>query len=327
VKVAVLHNVDALGPPSDPVLGQVQGALQAEGHEPWLVCIEQDVQSLVDALARSKPDLVFNLSESFGGKSSLDSNVAALLNLLGLRYTGSSPSGLMLAGDKTLCKKVLSFHKIRTPEFATLYRGALDHAGDLSFPLIVKPPQEDASLGITSKSVVHDLKEMLHKIDEIQEVYQQPVLVEEFIDGREFYIGILGNSDAETLPAIEMDFSKFPKDLPRIASYAAKWGDDGSGKGAEFDGTVAIFPDDLSAELIERMQKTALDAFQAMRLRDYARIDLRVNEAGEVFVIEVNPNCYLERSGEFSRAAERSGIMYEALIQRILELASARYSR
>ncbi len=327
MKVAVLHNIDALGPPADPVLEQLQKALTANGHESWLVCIDKDVQSLVDALARTKADIIFNLSESFGGKSSLDSNVAALLNLLGHRYTGSSPSGLMLAGDKTLCKKVLSFHNIRTPEFATLYRGALDHAGNLSFPLIVKPPQEDASLGITSKSVVHDLKELLHKIDEIQEAYQQPVLVEEYIEGREFYIGVLGNSDAQTLPAVEMDFTKFPKDLPRIASFAAKWGDEGTGTGAEFDGTVSIIPEDLDPGLIARMQKIALDAFQAMRLRDYARIDLRVNENRDVFVIEVNPNCYLESGSEFSRAAERSGITYEALIQRILELASARYSR
>jgi D-alanine-D-alanine ligase len=268
VKVAVLHNVDALGPPPDPVLEQIQTALAANSHESWFVCIEQNVQSLVDALARSKPDIVFNLSESFGGKSSLDSNVAALLNLLGLRYTGSSPSGLMLAGDKTHFKKVLSFHYLRTPEFATLYRGALDHAGELSFPLIVKPPQEDASLGITSKSVVHDLRELLQKIDEIQEAYQQPVLVEEYIEGREFYIGVLGNADAQTLPAVEMDFSKFPKDLPRIASFAAKWGDDGTGTGAEFDGTVSIIPEDLDPDLVARMQKIALDAFQAIRLRD-----------------------------------------------------------
>jgi D-alanine-D-alanine ligase len=125
---------------------------------------------------------------------------------------------------------------------------------------------------------------------------------------------------------IELDFSKFPKDRPRMASWEAKWGDDDGG-GAEFEGTTSIFPNNLSEELAEKMHKVAVDAFHALRLRDYGRIDLRVNEAGEVFVIEVNPNCYLERESEFARAAARGGLEYDALIERIVELAAARYAR
>ena len=141
------------------------------------------VERAAAELRSAKPDIVFNVAESFGGKSALESNVAALLNLLNLHYTGSSPGGLLLAGDKVLTKKVLRFHGIQTPEFATLYRGALDWAGDLSFPVIVKPPQEDASLGITSASVVHGLKDLFARIDELQTEFQTPVLVEQFIDG------------------------------------------------------------------------------------------------------------------------------------------------
>jgi len=126
---------------------------------------------------------------------------------------------------------------------------------------------------------------------------------------------------------VEMDFSKFPADRPKIASYEAKWGEDGEGTGAEFEGTQSIFPENLDPELEAAMQKVAVDAFQSLRLRDYARIDLRVTEKGEIYVIEVNPNCYLERNGEFARAAQRSGIEYDALIAQIMELASARYSR
>jgi D-alanine-D-alanine ligase len=208
-----------------------------------------------------------------------------------------------------------------------MYRGQVDWAHEIDFPLLVKPPQEDASLGITQKSVVNDIKELLDVISSTQQEYQSPVLVEEFIDGREFYVGVIGNSKVEALPIIELDFSKFPAGLPKIASWEAKWGDEGDEKGAEFEGTQSIFPSDLSEELTEKIQRVAIDAFQALRLRDYGRIDLRVTAEEQVYVIEANPNCYLEKNSEFARAAEKSGLAYPAMIARIIELASARYSR
>ena len=327
MKVALLHTKDALDPPEDPVLAQLEHALRAGGHEPRRVVVDSNVEPVVRTFVDDRPDLVFNLAESFAGKSALESNIAALLNLLDLRYTGSSPAGLLVAGDKTLSKKVLRFHGIRTPEFATVYRGAVDWAGEVQFPLIVKPPQEDASLGITQKSIVHDVKELLEKIAELQSEYQQPALAEQFIVGREFYVGVLGNANARALPVIELDFSKYPTDRPRIASWAAKWGDEGDEKGAEFEGTESVFPENLADDLKERLQKAAVDAFHALRLRDYARVDMRVNEAGDVYVIEVNPNCYLEAKSEFARAAEKDGLSYDALIAQIVELAGARYAR
>ena len=327
MKVVLLHTKDAAEPPEDPVLGQIEEALRARGDEPVRVPVDNEVEPLVDALRKEQPDLVFNMAESFAGKSSLESNVAALLNLMGLRYTGSSPSGLIVAGDKTLTKKVLSFHGIKTPQFATVYRGSVDWAGNMHFPVIIKPPQEDASLGITSKSVVRDVKGLLETIERMQKDYDQPALVEEFIDGREFYVGVIGNANVEALPVIELDFSGFPADRPKIASWEAKWGDDGEGSGAEFAGTKSIFPENLAPELLEKMQQAAVDSFDALRLRDYARIDLRVTDSGDVYVIEVNPNCYLERESEFSRAAAKNGMEYPALIERIIELANARYSR
>jgi D-alanine-D-alanine ligase len=327
MKVTILHSADALEPPPDPVLDQLDGALAGLGHEVDRLPVDRAVAPVVSRLENFAPDLVFNLVESFGGKSALESSVAALLNLLGLRYTGSSPGGLVIADDKSLTKKVLGFHGIQTPQFATLYRGAVDWAGDLKFPVIVKPPQEDASIGITSSSVVHGIKDLFGRIDELQSEYQSPVLVEQFIEGREFYVGLLGNVNVEALPIIELDFSKFPADKPRIASWEAKWGEDGSGSGEEFAGTQSIFPEKLDEELASRMQQVARDCFQALRLRDYARIDLRVTDAGEIYVIEVNPNCYLEKESEFARAAKKSGLEYDALIARIVDLATARYSR
>jgi len=327
MNVALLHTKDAVDGEEDPVLGQIERALRVGGHEPRRVMVDNSVEPVVQALSTDRPDLVMNLAESFAGKSALESNIAALLNLLDLRYTGSSPAGLLVAGDKTLSKKVLRFHGIRTPEFATVYRGMVDWAGDVQFPLIVKPPQEDASLGITHRSVVRDVKDLLEKIAELQSEYQQPALAEEFVEGREFYVGVLGNANARALPVIELDFSRFPADRPRIASWAAKWGDDGDAKGAEFEGTESVFPESLPDEWRDRMQKVAVDAFHALRLRDYARVDMRVTDAGEVYVIEVNPNCYLEANGEFARAADRDGVTYDALIAQIVELASARYAR
>jgi D-alanine-D-alanine ligase len=327
MKVALLHTQDALEPPVDPVLDQIDEALRASGHEVRRVVIDAAVEPVIADLKADPPDLVFNIAESFAGKSALESNIAALLNLLDLRYTGSSPAGLIVAGDKTLTKKVLTFHGILTARFATVFRGNVDWAGDIKFPLILKPPQEDASLGITQKSIVNDIKELLESISSLQTEYQSPVLAEEFIDGREFYVGVLGNSNVQALPIIELDFSKFPPNLPKIASWSAKWGSEGSGEGAEFAGTESIFPPDLDEELAQRMKQVAIDAFQALRLRDYARVDLRVTDAGEIYVIEVNPNCYLEAKSEFATAALKEGIEYPALINRIVELASARYSR
>jgi D-alanine-D-alanine ligase len=331
MKVVLLHGADATEPPEDPVLGQIEQALRALGHEATRVAVAADVEPVIAALKAAEPALVFNLAESFAGKSALESNVAALLNLLGLRYTGSSPAGLLMAGDKSLTNEVLGFQKILTPQFATIFRGALDHVGDLTFPLIVKPPQEDASLGITSKSVVRDLKELFGMMDSLQREFQSPVLVEEFVEGREFYVGLLGNVTPQALPVIELDFGAFPADRPKVASYEAKWGEGGTGgaeeTGAEFSGTKSIFPTDLSPELSARMQTVALNAFNALRLRDYGRVDLRVTPDEKIYVIEVNPNCYLERNGEFARAAAAAGIAHDGLVARIIELAQARYSR
>ncbi|MEP6691914.1 MAG: ATP-grasp domain-containing protein [Gemmatimonadaceae bacterium] len=327
MRITLLHTADALGPPVDPVLDQLRAALTNGGHLVETIAVDREVEPVVSELRRQQPELVFNLAESFLGKSALESNVAALLNLLDMRYTGSSPAGLLLAGDKGLTKMMLGFHGILSPSFATVYRGAVDWAGDISFPLIVKPPQEDASLGVTQKSVVRDIKQLLEQMEAMHAEFQQPALVESFIEGREFYVGVIGNTNPRPLPVIELDFTGFPADKPKIASWAAKWGEDGEGSGAEYAGTKSIFPESLDAELGERIQAVAVEAFKALRLRDYARIDFRVTDAGEIYVIEVNPNCYLEQESEFARAAAKDGLPYDQLIAQILEMASARYAR
>jgi D-alanine-D-alanine ligase len=328
MKVTILHASDALEPPpADPVLEQIAGALKAAGHTPSMMSVDKDLAQTVRTLADEKPDLVFNVAESYDGKSALEGSVAGLLNLIDLRYTGSSPAGLMLAGDKSISTKMLSANGVKTPESSTLFRGSIESAGKLSFPLIVKPPQEDASLGITGKSVVKDLQELFQQLDSLHGEYASPILVEEFIDGREFYVGVLGNAQPQALPVMEMDFTGFPADKPRIASWEAKWGDDGDETGAEFAGTKSVFPGDLDEDLVERINAVAIDAFRALRLRDYARVDMRVKPDGQIYVLEINPNCYLEKNAEFARAAKQAEIDYDALIARIVELATGRYTR
>jgi D-alanine-D-alanine ligase len=327
MKVTILHGGDAIEPPEDPVLAQLESALANGGHQTRRLVADEDLVSTIEALRTDPPGLVFNLVESFRGKSALDSNVTAILNLLDLRYTGSSPSGLLLAGDKSLATKLLRANGVKTPESATLFRGSVESAGKLKFPLIVKPPQEDASIGITNRSVVSDLQELFTQLDALHGEYASPILVEEFVEGREFYVGVLGNAQPQPLPVVEMDFTGFPADKPRIASWAAKWGDDGDEEGAEFENTKSVFPEGLDEDLVERLNAVAVDAFQALRLRDYARVDMRASGNGDIYVLEINPNCYLEKNAEFARAAAKDGLDYDALIARIVELATARYAR
>jgi D-alanine-D-alanine ligase len=318
MKVLVLHDAER-----GEVVDEVSGAVESLGHETLTLAFDDDVVRVATRLRDEAPDLVFNLTESFAGKSALDSGMASLLNLLHLRYTGSSHSGLLLAGDKVLAKRILTFHGIRTPEFASLHRGALENADALQFPVIIKPPQEDASIGITSASVARDLNELLARMDEIQRQHRGPILVERFIEGREFYVGILGNEEAEALPPAELDMSAFPEGVPKVASWNAKWVESHE----EFAACKTLFPDDLAPEVLERMREVAIEAFRALRLRDYARVDIRLDESGEPFVLEVNPNCYLADGEVFAEAAERAGLSYDALIGRIIELASGRYAR
>lgn len=321
--MGVLHTAEAAGPPRDPLLDQLVAALEAEGHEAGLIAAEASVPGLTRSLEAAAPELVFNVAESFDGRSALESNIAALLNLLGLRYTGSSPAGLILAGDKSLAKKIMGFHGILSPRFATLYRGTLESIDELAFPLMVKPPQEDASLGITDRSVVHTVEELLRVTSQIQSEFRQPVLVEEFVPGREFYVGVLGNAHPEALPPVELHFEA--GDGSQIASFDAKW--------AEFEGrlppvrSTSRIAEDLGAELDTRLRAVAVECFNALRLRDYARIDMRVTAAGEVYVLEANPNCYLEKDSEFALAADRHGLTHARLIGSIVELAAARYAR
>jgi D-alanine-D-alanine ligase len=299
---------------------EVFDALGKLGHEPFYQVLDGAEKSLV-ALARCDADLMFNLTESYAGDDTKDMNIAAYLDLLACQYTGAGPHALYLAQDKALAKKIFAFHGIKTPYFATSYRGKLDHSHDISFPLIVKPTSEDGSIGIDSSSVVESVKELMEKIHYIHHEFDSPALIEEYIEGREIYASVLGNESPEVLPMVELDLSKLPKGTPKIAGKEVKWDKETEA----YKVTKSAVAEDLEESTIKRLSDTALSAYQALKLRDYGRIDMRLTKKGEVFVIEANPNPWLASTAEFAIASKKAGRSYTELIGEIVDLARSRY--
>jgi len=265
-------------------------------------------------------DLVFNLTESFAGDDTADFKIAGFLELIGKNYTGSGTHGLMMAQDKALAKKIFQFHGVHTPVFAKSYRGRLDFSHDLHFPVIVKPAREDGSIGIEFSAVVNSIRELMERIDWLHANFDSPVLIEEYVEGREMYVGVIGNDNPEALPVVELDLSKLPDGTPRIASAEVKWG-----KGTKaYRDTKSGIATDLPEDAVAALQQTAVAAYQALELRDYGRVDMRLQPNGRVAVIEVNPNPWLSSKAEFAMAARKSGRTYPQLVEEIVELAMAR---
>lgn len=322
MKITILAYLDKEGGEiADVVVHQVAQALRHSGHRVSIFGVHGDPRKLISGLSRRKPELVFNLMEMFGSNLLGAVPVVGALDLLEVPYTGAGPGELYLQEDKGLTKKLLAFDKINYPDFAVFSKNAdLETGGNLRMPLIVKPLRMDASIGIGARSLVHSAREMMERVIEIHEKVKDSALVEEYVEGREFYVGILGNQNPLAFPPIEMDFSALPEDMPRILDSKAKWDE----KSVQYKGTKAVvanIPDDLKA----RLQKVALDAYRALRVRDYGRIDLRLTPSGEIYVIEVNASCYLEQGSEFATAAAAHGMDYPALVTRIAEFAFERH--
>ncbi len=297
-------------------------ALQLLGHEPFYHVLDGKLKSL-HQLTKCGADLVFNLTEAFGGDDTKEMNVAAYMDLLKLPYTGAGPHAHFLAQDKATAKKMFAFHRIKTPYFATSYRGHIDHAHDISFPLIVKPTWEDGSIGIDAAAVVTNIKELMERVEYIQQEFDSPALIEEYIEGREIYAAILGSyENAQALPLVELDLSRLPKGIPKIASYDVKFEKETEAHRL----TTSNIARNLDDETANRLTETALAAYRAVKLRDYGRIDMRLTASGEVYVIEANPNPWLASGQEFAMAAKESGRSYTQLIEEILDLALARYA-
>ena len=310
-------------PAHDMVVDQVAAALKATAHKVSILGVRGDVKKLIAGLTRRKPELVFNLMEMFGDNVFGDIGVAGLLDLLGIPYTGGGPGELYLQQDKALTKKLLAYEGIAYPDFALFSQNAdLETGGRLRMPLIVKPLRTDASIGIDGKALVHTPTEMMERVVAIHRRVHDSALVEEYIEGREFYVGILGNTEPTAFPPIEMDFSRLPEGAPHILDRKAKWDE----KSPAYKGTQALVAD-LPDELRAKLQKTSLDAYRALRVRDYGRIDLRLTPTNEIYVIEVNASGYLERSSEFASAAAAAGLDYPTLVNKIVEAAGQRFRK
>jgi D-alanine-D-alanine ligase len=326
MKITVLTYLDSEDESSkeyDQVVPQVARTLRRLGHRVSVLGVHGDVKRLITGLSRRRPDLVFNLMEMFGDNVFGDIPVTGLLDLLGLRYTGSGPGELYLSQDKGLTKKLLAFEDILYPRFAVFSReAAFETGGNLRMPLFVKPLRSDASLGIGGKSLVHDAVALMERVTAIRKELNDNALAEEFIEGREFYVGVLGNIQAKALPPVEIDFTGFPDGVPKVMDSKAKWDE----RSKEYKGTKSVLAQ-LPDELRARLQKVAVDAYRALRVRDYGRVDLRLTDTGDIYVLEVNASCYLEKSSEFAMSAAAAGIDYPRLVEQIVNLALERYGR
>jgi D-alanine-D-alanine ligase len=326
MKITVLTYLDSKNENSkdyEAVVPQVAKALRSLGHRVSILGSHGNVKRLTAGLSRRKPDLVFNLMEMFGENIFGDIPVAGLLDLCGLKYTGSGPGELYLSQDKGLTKKLLAFEDILYPRFLVFSRGeAFETGGNLRMPLFVKPLRSDSSLGIGGKSLVHDAVALMERVAYIRKELNDSALAEEYIEGREFFVGVLGNAQAKALPPVEVDFTGFPEGVPKVLDSKAKW----DVRSREYKGTKSVLAN-LPDELRARLQKVAVDAYRALRVRDYGRVDIRLTDTGEIYVLEVNASCYLERSSEFAMSAAAAGMDYPQLIERIVQLALERYGK
>jgi D-alanine-D-alanine ligase len=298
----------------------ISDALRELGHEPSTVAIDGRPATLT-RVRNNKADLFFNLVESYAGDDTMEMHFAAYLDLVGKKYTGAGPQGSFLAMDKTIAKKIVRYHELFTPYAAVVNKGRVEFAQDIHFPVIVKPAAEDASKGIDASSVVTSVKELLERISYIHEEFDSAALLEEYIEGREIYAAVIGNDKSEALPLVELDLSKLPDGMPRIAGYEVKF----DVNTEAYRKTKSAPARDVDEETTGRIQQAALTAFRALKLRDYGRIDLRLAENGRVYVIEANPNPWLDPAAEFAMAAKESGRSYTQVIAEIVELAMNRY--
>lgn len=321
MNITLLVYLEADSSEYDKSIDQIAEALRVSGHKPSIFGVRGDLNKLIAGLRRRKPDLVFNLLEQFNDQQLGLVEATAVIELLGIPYTGGGPGELFLQEDKTLTKKLLAFEGLLFPDFAVFSKEAdLETGGNLRLPLFVKPLRMDSSLGIDgSQSLVRNTTELMEQVARIHRELNDAALCEEFIDGREFYVGVLGNQQPIAFPPIEIDFSDMPADAPHVLDAKAKFDE----STPEYQGTKPVVAD-IDDQLRARIQQTALDACRGLRVRDYGRVDLRVAETGEIYVIEVNANCYLERESEYAMAAAAAGLEYPELISKIVEHALER---
>lgn len=301
------------------VYSDVNKALCKMGHNVRCLAVHNDIKIILEEIEENRPDVVFNLADIFNNDAHLDKNIAWVLEMLNLKYTGGTPANLMICNNKALSKKILSYHRIRVPHFQTYLRGHKVYRSKrkLKAPLIIKPLCEEASRGISMASVVDNDDSFVERIKFIHDSMNLDAIAEEYIDGREFYVSILGNRNLKVLPLREMIFGEKSEDEPRVATYKAKWNDDYRKKW----GIKNVFAGRISNELEKKIADTCKRAYKALNLKGYARMDIRVTNDNEVYIIEGNVNPSLDREDEFALSCNKASISYQDMVQKILKLA------
>ncbi|MCL5090975.1 MAG: ATP-grasp domain-containing protein [Patescibacteria group bacterium] len=325
LKISVLFDEDRSNHESthDEVVDEVVNALTESGHKTSLLGIHNNLHELIDNLEDQKPDLVFNLCETFDDDYYGEMYVAAVLSMMKIRFTGTGPAGMAFRQDKAVTKKLMAFYDVPCPNYATFAKGKLEFAGKMRFPLFVKPLRGDASTGVSGNSLVNDYDSMVKRIDFIHKELNEVALVEEYIDGREFFVSVLGNDPPEVLPLLELDYSKLPSHLPKIYSEKAKFDEESE----EYNAINFGVATDLTPELRNSISMVGAKAAHALQVMDYARVDIRLAQDGVPYVVEVNANPYLERTAEFAVAALQAGMGYNTLVNKIAEISWNRWEQ
>ncbi len=301
----------------------VYQALIANGYEVRRLGVFNDIAPLLEEVKDFKPDVVFNLVEVFNDKSYLEKNIAALLELLDIPYTGASADALLICNNKALSKKILRFHRLKVARFHTFYRGQkVWRPKTVKLPAVIKPLCEEASRGISQASVVDSEESFAQRIKFIHENMNMDAIAEEYIEGRELYVTVIGNKQLKVLPPRELKFGDMPDDEPRIATYKAKWDD----KYRQRWGIKSVAASKLADGVAEDLVETCKRAYRALNMNSYVRFDIRVTADHKIYFIEPNANPCIAKIDEMALSAEKEGIDYNHLIRRIVNMALVNYA-
>jgi D-alanine-D-alanine ligase len=302
-----------------PTEADVMESLLRQGHSVETLAVFDNVTHIVEKLKTCAPDMVFNLSESFHHDRAHEPNIPALLELMKVRYTGSGPAALLLCKDKALAKKVLAYHRVRVPGFVISHRmSPLRRLKRFRFPAFVKPQHEESSDGISKASFARDEREAIERAQFIHQKFECDALIEEYIEGRELSISVLGNRRLTVFPPREVFFDNMPDDAPKFATYHAKWNEAYRKKWGITNGDAR----DLAPEVDKDLRKLARNVYRCLKIDGCGRLDIRLTPKGELFVIEANPNPSLAQDEDFAQSAAAAGMNYDAVIKAILDLAA-----
>ena len=294
--------------------------LENVGFSAYTLNIKDSLDLMLSNFKKEKPDVIFNFVEIYKENSRLEMNIVGLYELLGIPYTGAPSMALANCQNKILAKRLLKSGGIRIPPFFIVSSKSARYSHKLNYPLLVKPAFEDASVGIENESIVYNGKKLRERIEYVLEHFQQPALVEEFIEGRELNVAVMGDKRLRVLPISEIDFTAMPDHLHNIVSYQAKW----DPYHESYHKTIPICPAPLPKKIEKKAKEIAFKAFKVMGCRDYARVDIRLAKDKKLYVLEVNPNPDITEGAGFMRSAEYSGITYAQALKRIVKYALGR---